>query len=457
MSWLQYVAYGAFGSLAVELVEFHGAIRRTGRWPWLNDGEPGPLSFYVSVVIRTVLGAGMAWTLGGAQQISGAVGALAIGMAAPLILEQMAKQFPVQLESPEKGHRSQTETNQADGRRWLGSCRRRAAGSANDVDTSSIAELRSALARQTPAFRLRHRTGSSGLLASVLAAVRRPTPASVAQLDRNLNGANLRNAHLSGVDLGGAILSGADLTGADLSNANLGGAFLTGSDLCNAVLSGADLRDAHLSGADLRGAIAILSGTDLSNTDLTNAVLSGADLRGATLSGADLSGADLSGVELSMATLSGATLRGAILRMATLSRAVLSGACLGQADLRGAILTEADLSGAILTNATLSGADLGGAILSNATLSGADLSGAILSNADLRGTILGNADLRGTDLRGTDLRGAILGEARWNEETRWPTADFASEMRERSNETMLGVLVMHGGSGCSSSVHASPV
>ncbi|MGZ5556559.1 MAG: pentapeptide repeat-containing protein [Candidatus Aminicenantales bacterium] len=66
-------------------------------------------------------------------------------------------------------------------------------------------------------------------------------------------------------------------------------------------------------------------------------------------------------------------------------------------------------------------------------------------------------NLRGANLRGANLRGAILGEVRWNEETRWPTADFASEMRERSNETMLGVFLMRGGSGCSSSVHASPV
>jgi hypothetical protein len=111
--WWEYAGWGAFGGLAVELIEFYGAIRRTGGWPWKRRGEPGPGPLLVSVLIRVFLGAGLAWALGGAQQISGPAGAVAVGVAAPLILEQMARQLPPQqqkmIDLPSKGSKSTSE------------------------------------------------------------------------------------------------------------------------------------------------------------------------------------------------------------------------------------------------------------------------------------------------------------------------------------------------------------
>ena len=91
--------WGASGGLMVEAVQFLAAIRRTGDWPWRTEGEPKPLPLLVSVVIRLGLGFGLAMAAAQTEQISGPLGAIAVGIAAPLMVEQMAKQVPLQAES----------------------------------------------------------------------------------------------------------------------------------------------------------------------------------------------------------------------------------------------------------------------------------------------------------------------------------------------------------------------
>jgi hypothetical protein len=100
MTWWQYAIWGGFGGLAVEFLELYGAIRRTGDWPWRRAGEPRPVVFAVSVAIRVGLGMGLAAAAGDTDQISGALGAVAIGVAAPFLLEQMARQVPVREPEP---------------------------------------------------------------------------------------------------------------------------------------------------------------------------------------------------------------------------------------------------------------------------------------------------------------------------------------------------------------------
>jgi hypothetical protein len=92
MTGLEFAAWGLFGGFAVEGLEFAAAIRRTGRWPWRQPGEPGPLPFVVSIIIRLGVGAGLAAAAGVADQISGPFGAVALGVAAPLVVEQLARQ-----------------------------------------------------------------------------------------------------------------------------------------------------------------------------------------------------------------------------------------------------------------------------------------------------------------------------------------------------------------------------
>jgi hypothetical protein len=59
MTAWQYALWGLFGGFAVDGLEFVGAIRRVGGWPWRLPGEPGPLPFTVSVLIRLVVVLGL--------------------------------------------------------------------------------------------------------------------------------------------------------------------------------------------------------------------------------------------------------------------------------------------------------------------------------------------------------------------------------------------------------------
>jgi len=95
MTWWHYALWGAFGGLAVEAVQFYGAVRRTGDWPWNTPGAPprGPLA--VSVIIRMSVGLGLAAAAGETGQVAGPLGAIAVGVAAPLLIEQMARQIPL--------------------------------------------------------------------------------------------------------------------------------------------------------------------------------------------------------------------------------------------------------------------------------------------------------------------------------------------------------------------------
>lgn len=95
MTLWEYAVWAGLGGLAVELLELFGSVRRTGDWPWRHAGEVRPGVLACSVAIRVGLGMGLAVAAAGAGHISGAIGALAIGVAAPCLLEQLARQVPV--------------------------------------------------------------------------------------------------------------------------------------------------------------------------------------------------------------------------------------------------------------------------------------------------------------------------------------------------------------------------
>jgi len=132
-------------------------------------------------------------------------------------------------------------------------------------------------------------------------------------------------------------------------------------------------------------------------------------------------GEALKKVNLVKAQLAGTVMNLVDLSGANLSLVDLSEAHLSEADLSGANLKFANLSGANLYQANLSGADLEGAKLPGAFLSGADLSGAKLPGANLSG-----ANLSRADLNATDLSVAEMGEARYDQYTKWP-AGFSTK------------------------------
>ncbi|MDA0185134.1 hypothetical protein OJ997_32820 [Solirubrobacter phytolaccae] len=108
MTWWEYAMWGGFGGLAVEFLEFRGSIRRTGDWPWRRSGELRSGVLACSVAIRVGAGIGLAVAAGDGGHISGVFGALAIGVAAPYLLEQLARQVPVRSRALSPGPSSPT-------------------------------------------------------------------------------------------------------------------------------------------------------------------------------------------------------------------------------------------------------------------------------------------------------------------------------------------------------------
>ncbi len=95
MSPWEFALWGAFGALAVEAIQFYGAVRRAGQWPWHIKGEPGFWPMAISVLIRVGVGFGLAAAAADTGQISGPLGAVAVGVAAPVLIEQMARRVVV--------------------------------------------------------------------------------------------------------------------------------------------------------------------------------------------------------------------------------------------------------------------------------------------------------------------------------------------------------------------------
>lgn len=83
--------YGLFGGFAITAWDLAKVIQAKGRWPWRVKGAPTALPYCTAELIRVVLGGGLAWTAAASGQVTTPIAAVAIGTAAPLILERMSK------------------------------------------------------------------------------------------------------------------------------------------------------------------------------------------------------------------------------------------------------------------------------------------------------------------------------------------------------------------------------
>lgn len=95
MTWWEYALWGGLGGLAVEATQFYRAIRRFKVWPWEVKGEAEPSVLAASVVFRVGLGIIAALVIGKAGTVSGVLGIFGVGVAAPLIIEQLMRQVPL--------------------------------------------------------------------------------------------------------------------------------------------------------------------------------------------------------------------------------------------------------------------------------------------------------------------------------------------------------------------------
>jgi hypothetical protein len=89
---------GLAGAAAVEVAELYLATRRVNDFPWRKKGEATLSVYLFSVVLRLGLGVFAAWFCAQTGPVDVA-GAVAAGVAAPKLLEQLGR-FPAETAQP---------------------------------------------------------------------------------------------------------------------------------------------------------------------------------------------------------------------------------------------------------------------------------------------------------------------------------------------------------------------
>lgn len=87
--WMACV-WGLLGASAIEAHQLHSAIGRVKNLPWRVQGELPLKPYLVALALRLALGVGTAAAFGASGQAGGPVGVMAVGIAAPKVLEQLA-------------------------------------------------------------------------------------------------------------------------------------------------------------------------------------------------------------------------------------------------------------------------------------------------------------------------------------------------------------------------------
>ena len=91
LPWYEFAFWGFFGGVAVDGLEFWRRVKaNNGDWP----PELRTKWVLIAECIRLCTGAGLAVAFGLSGQVTSQLSALAIGTAAPLILEKLSQQLP---------------------------------------------------------------------------------------------------------------------------------------------------------------------------------------------------------------------------------------------------------------------------------------------------------------------------------------------------------------------------
>ncbi|MGW2873127.1 hypothetical protein DR950_01755 [Kitasatospora xanthocidica] len=92
--------WGLLGSGLIEGWDLYAAIHAARGFPWKRRDRLKLLPYLVAVAIRLGVGAALAAVYAASGQIAGAIGAVTVGIAAPKILEQLARRAPAAVEVP---------------------------------------------------------------------------------------------------------------------------------------------------------------------------------------------------------------------------------------------------------------------------------------------------------------------------------------------------------------------
>lgn len=88
-------AWGLAGALCVEAWELYRGIRHSPEWDWRAPIPQGLAAYLFSVAIRMLMGAVVAGAAAASDQVSGALAAVGLGIAAPLVIEKFAREVPL--------------------------------------------------------------------------------------------------------------------------------------------------------------------------------------------------------------------------------------------------------------------------------------------------------------------------------------------------------------------------
>lgn len=95
MYWWTVALCGLFGGFAVEGLDIWAAIRRHGHPPWRGREAPGLGIYLLAEGIRLSVGAGLAYVAWLSGEVPRPIGVVAIGVAAPLLIERLTKTIPL--------------------------------------------------------------------------------------------------------------------------------------------------------------------------------------------------------------------------------------------------------------------------------------------------------------------------------------------------------------------------
>lgn len=91
VGWAAAALWGLFGGALVAGLDFIAVVGRIGDWPWRARKKLRAGPYVAATLVRLLLGAGLAAAAAQSGLVLNALSAVMIGVAAPLIVEKLAR------------------------------------------------------------------------------------------------------------------------------------------------------------------------------------------------------------------------------------------------------------------------------------------------------------------------------------------------------------------------------
>jgi len=99
MSYWEAAIWGLAGGMSFEGLELYARIRRVPGWTWRKPIPQGLVAYCLSVMIRAGFSIGVAVAGDASGEVVGGLAMFALGVAAPLVIEKLARGIPISIGS----------------------------------------------------------------------------------------------------------------------------------------------------------------------------------------------------------------------------------------------------------------------------------------------------------------------------------------------------------------------